>query len=72
MKIGFLSRKKSLVYQRSLYFVKDMAVGEVIMPESACSIRPGHGLSPKYYDILLGKQVKKAVERGTPVSWDVF
>jgi len=66
------AEKKSLVYRRSLYFVKDMAAGEEITPESIRSIRPGYGLPPKYYDVLLGKRVNRAVERGTPVSWDVF
>lgn len=35
-------------------------------------IRPGHGLPPKYYDILLGKRVNQAVKKGTPVSWSLF
>ncbi|WP_299041858.1 pseudaminic acid synthase [uncultured Thermosynechococcus sp.] len=63
------SEKKSLVYRRSLYFVKDMAAGDVITEECIRSIRPGYGLPPKYYDVLLGKQVNQAVERGTAVSW---
>lgn len=64
------SEKKSLVYRRSLYFVKDMAAGEVITEECIRSIRPGYGLPPKYYDMLLGKRVNQAVERGTAVSWE--
>ncbi|MFN4280632.1 pseudaminic acid synthase [Thermosynechococcus sp.] len=64
------SEKKSLVYRRSLYFVKDMAAGEVITPECIRSIRPGYGLPPKYYDVLLGKRVNQAVERGTAVAWE--
>ncbi|HIK29530.1 MAG: N-acetylneuraminate synthase family protein, partial [Oscillatoriaceae bacterium SKW80] len=63
------AEKKSLVYRRSLYFVKDMAAGEIITPECMRSIRPGYGLPPKYYDVLLGKRVNQAIERGTPVSW---
>ncbi|WP_448534096.1 pseudaminic acid synthase [Parathermosynechococcus lividus] len=66
------AEKKSLVYRRSLYFVKDMLPGEEITPEAIRSIRPGYGLPPKYYEVLLGKRVKMAIERGTPVSWDVF
>ncbi|MCL5781238.1 MAG: pseudaminic acid synthase [Firmicutes bacterium] len=66
------SEKKSLQFRRSLYVVKDMAAGEEFTPENLRSIRPGLGLSPKYYDILIGKKVKKAVKRGTPVSWDLF
>ncbi|MDR7920704.1 pseudaminic acid synthase [Thermosynechococcus sp. HY213] len=64
------AEKKSLVYRRSLYFVKDMVAGEVITPECIRSIRPGYGLPPKYYEVLLGKRVNQAIERGTAVSWE--
>ncbi len=64
--------KKSLQFRRSLYVVKDMAVGEKFTPENLRSIRPGFGLAPKYYDMLLGKKVKQAVKRGTPVNWDML
>ncbi|WAS04158.1 pseudaminic acid synthase [Gloeomargaritales cyanobacterium VI4D9] len=66
------AEKKSLVYRRSLYFVKDMSAGDVITPDCIRSIRPGYGLPPKYFDILIGKKVNRDIERGTPVSWDVF
>ncbi|HIK25034.1 MAG TPA: hypothetical protein IGP91_04300 [Thermosynechococcus sp. M46_R2017_013] len=60
-----------LCYYHKLWcLVKDMAAGEVITPECIRSIRPGYGLPPKYYDILLGKQVNRAIERGTAVSWE--
>lgn len=64
--------KKSLVFRRSLYVVKDMQAGEVFTPENLRAIRPGLGLAPKYYDMLLGKKVNRAVKRGTPISWDMI
>ncbi|OQA34679.1 MAG: Pseudaminic acid synthase [Betaproteobacteria bacterium ADurb.Bin341] len=63
---------KSLAYRRSLYVVRDLAAGETLDAESVRAIRPGLGLSPKYFDIILGKKVKTAVKRGTPLSWDVL
>jgi len=63
---------KSLAYRRSLYVVRDLAAGEALDAESVRAIRPGLGLSPKYFDIILGKKVKTAVKRGTPLSWDVL
>jgi len=30
------------------------------------------GPPPKYYDILLGKRVKKEVKIGTPFQWDLI
>lgn len=35
------------------------------------SIRPGLGLPPKYYDIILGKKIKKDIPRGTALRWDL-
>ena len=60
--------KASLVYRRSLYFVADMRAGETITPDNMRAIRPGLGLSPRYYESLLGKKVLKDVKRGTAVS----
>lgn len=64
--------KKSLQFRRSLYVVKDMVAGEEFNKENLRSIRPGFGLAPKYYNVLLGKRVKHAVNRGTPVTWDLL
>ncbi len=64
--------KASLQFRRSLYVAKDMKAGEVFTMENLRRIRPGFGLSPKYFEIILGKQVKADVKKGTPVSWDLL
>lgn len=64
--------KKSLQFRRSLYIVEDMKAGDVITEKNMRCIRPGMGLAPKYYDVLLGKRVRTDVNRGTPVSWDLI
>ena len=61
--------KKSLQFRRSLYIVEDMKKGDVITERNMRSIRPGLGLSPKYYDVMLGKKVNCDVKRGTAVDW---
>ncbi|MCM3654509.1 pseudaminic acid synthase [Metabacillus litoralis] len=66
------NEKSSLKYRRSLYVVEDMKAGEVFTKENLRAIRPGYGLPPKYYDILLGKKVIKDIKRGTPVSWNLI
>jgi pseudaminic acid synthase len=65
------AEKKSMVFRRSLYIAQDMQAGEVLTKENLRCIRPGHGLAPKYYDVLLGKRVAKAVRKGTSVGWDL-
>ncbi len=64
--------KKSLRFRRSLYIVEDMKAGDVITAENMRRIRPGLGLSPKYYEAVLGRRVKCDVARGTALSWDVL
>jgi pseudaminic acid synthase len=60
------------VFRRSIYFVRDLPAGAVIGPDDIRRIRPGMGLAPKYFDHLLGRRLKVAVQRGTPTSWDLF
>lgn len=62
----------SMVFKRSLYVVKDIQEGETFTVENLRSIRPGHGLPPKYLAEFLGKKSRKPVRRGTPVSWDLL
>lgn len=66
------SEKGNARFRRSLYVVADMEAGEALSPENLRSIRPGFGLSPKFYDLLLGKRVNRDVSRGTPMSWDLI
>jgi N-acetylneuraminate synthase len=63
---------KSRIFRRSLYVAQDMSPGDVFTPENLRCIRPGLGLPPKYYDILLGRRVKQSIKVGTPVSWDLL
>ena len=63
--------KKSLIFRRSFYIVQDMKAGDIFTGKNLRSIRPGLGLPPKYYDIILGKKIKKDVARGTALQWDL-
>lgn len=58
--------------RRSLYIAQDLQAGDVLTVENLRRVRPGHGLAPKYYDVLLGKRVNRAVAKGTPVDWSLF
>ena len=63
---------QSRKYRRSLYIVEDIKAGELITEKNMRAIRPGLGLPPKYYDVVLGKKVKEDVARGTAVGWDML
>ena len=63
--------KKSLTFRRSLYVVKDMKKGDILTKENLRAIRPGLGLPPKYYALLLGKCINRDVKCGTAISWEL-
>lgn len=64
--------KRSQVFRRSIYFVKDIRKGEVITSEHIRVIRPGLGLAPKFYDTLLGRSVRADIKRGTAAGWNLL
>ena len=72
MAVASVALGATVVFRRSLDVAQDMVPGEVFTPDNLKAVRPGLGLSPKYYDLLLGKSVKKAVSRGVPVTWDLL
>jgi pseudaminic acid synthase len=62
----------SRAFRRSLFVTRDIRAGELLTAENVRSIRPGHGLPPKYYDEILGRRAARDVDRGTPLSWDLL
>ena len=64
--------KASLKFRRSLYITKDMKAGDVFTMANLRAIRPGFGLPPKYYDVVLGKKVSRDAKRGTALSWEMI
>lgn len=61
----------SRVFRRSLFVVADVAAGDRFTRENLRSIRPGYGLPTKHLKDVLGRRAARAVERGTPLSWDL-
>lgn len=59
----------TMKFRRSLYIAQDMQAGDMLTPENLRSVRPGMGLPPRYYDILLGRKVNRDVKKGTALSW---
>ena len=66
------AEKKSIVFRRSLYVVRDVKAGEALTKENVRAIRPGLGLAPKWIDIVLQKMAGSDIKRGTPLRWDLI
>jgi pseudaminic acid synthase len=62
--------QSSLMFRRSIYVVHDIKAGELFTSKNIRIIRPGAGLQPKYYDILIGKRSSRDIQRGEPMKWE--
>ena len=60
--------KSSTVFRRSLFAVKDIAVGEMITEQNVRSIRPGYGIAPKFLKNMIGKKTTVEIKRGEPIT----
>ena len=69
---GTGAEEGSRMFRRSLYVAEDMRAGDAFSPQTLRSVRPGFGLAPRHYDALIGKRVRRACAKGTPVSWDLI
>lgn len=61
--------KKNRISRRSLFVAREMKRGEIFTSENVRSIRPGHGILPKYLDDVLGAKAKNDIKCGTPLRW---
>ena len=66
------AEKESLTFRRSLYIAENMQKGDILNEKNMRIVRPGLGLPPKYYDILLGRKVSQDVKKGTAVEWGMI
>ncbi|WP_053980277.1 pseudaminic acid synthase [Marinagarivorans algicola] len=66
------TEKNNKIFRRSLYFVNNIEVGEVITKHHVRRIRPGYGLEAKFYDEVIGSKNRVAAKRGDRVTLDHF
>jgi sialic acid synthase SpsE len=58
--------------RRSIYVSKNILKGDILTSENIKIVRPGLGLSPKMIDIVIGREVKEDIKKGTALSWDLI
>ena len=64
--------KDSVIFRRSVYISEDMSAGDILTNANLRCVRPGLGLPPRYFEMLLGRKVNQPIRRGTPMSWDLL
>lgn len=58
--------------RRSLVLTRNMEAGEVIGEKDLIAKRPGTGISPNYYDLVVGRAIKMNLDEDTVLSWDMI
>lgn len=56
--------------RRSLYAKKNISKGDIFTADNVGSYRPGYGLSPRYWDELLGKVSMREINKGDILTVD--
>ncbi|MCR4419329.1 MAG: N-acetylneuraminate synthase [Clostridia bacterium] len=57
--------------RRSLVARRDIAAGEVITEQCLAVKRPGTGISPVYWDLVVGRRARVDIPAGTVLTWDM-
>ena len=66
------SEKKSEIFKRSIFTVKRIKKGEKLRIDNIRRIRPGFGLSPRYYEKLINKKSPIDLDIGEPLDMRIF
>ena len=67
------SEKKFIdVMRYSIGASRDIRAGTKMKRSMLTTFRPGTGISPAMFDNVVGMTIKKTIEKGTLLSWDMF
>lgn len=58
--------------RRSLVLTHNLIAGEKIKGDDLIPKRPGTGISPKYTEIVIGKEIKQNCKEDTILTWDMI
>lgn len=61
---------KNTMFKRSVYVVKNINKGEQFTRDNIRIIRPGDGLPPKYYELMLERTAQRNYKIGSPLTWE--
>ena len=62
------SENQSLQFRRSIYCVSDIKKGDKFTKKNIRVIRPGFGIQPVYFEILINKKSPSKIRRETPLK----
>ena len=56
----------------SIIILRDLAKGTILTEDMIDVRRPGTGLSPKFYDTVLGKKIQRDVKKEEPLTSEII
>jgi len=66
------SQIQSKRFGRSIYISEDLNAGDILTKDNIRIIRPGFGLAPHYYEIVLGRKIEHGCKKGTALDWEMI
>lgn len=60
------------LFRRSIFAARTIKIGEEITEDMLICKRPAKGISPVYWDELLGKKAKTRIEKGCTLTWGML
>ncbi len=64
--------KNLVIARKSVHYATDLGEGAVISLEHLIMKRPGNGISPMNYELLLGRKLNHSVRKDDMVKWEDF
>ncbi|GIM46479.1 N-acylneuraminate-9-phosphate synthase [Collibacillus ludicampi] len=58
--------------RRSVIAARDIPQGTKITRDMIMIKRPGTGISPKYVDLIVGREAKQHIQEDDPITWDMI
>ena len=62
----------NVIFRKSVFAVQDIPKGGLLTEENVRVIRPGYGLSPRYFREVLGQAALQEIKKGTPIQFDLI
>ena len=58
--------------RRSILASKDLIKGDIITEESLVIKRPGFGISPLFFENIIGMKLTTDIKKDEPINWNKF
>ncbi len=65
------AKERTIMQQvrRSILSTRDLKTGTILSEEDLCLKRPGTGIPPEFLPFLIGRELKRDIEKEEPIMW---